>query len=1805
MGQHRGIIYRPTIRRICFAFLMAAFFTANLICGSASAATAYDVITDSNGIRWEYELVTDSGEPSLSIMFYDKPENLATVTVPSLSELNDLVPGASSVQTTYFLKSADTAQQDSRYPSLTRRTPAVDTTKLDMQNTSKIQILGVKPIIDPAVETELVFGPNIVIGDIPGGIMSAYVCKEMVFDDYSQSYYCNSHKTMVANIPNSDNMTQAQIEAYVPTVADFGCWPEENVTSLNYDPNRCYIPSWGMYTYDKDSIYNYNVDITASDHTKLDVKGVFGGYKLKLTNFVESNFNYIGWAAFAGSTLHDTTVTVSGDAFAGGYIFSNTNVTKAIIETETIGTSIFRDCAMLSEVEFSSNVTKITDGAFAGSGLTSINFALTPIKTIGPRAFYGTGLTSVNLEGIERIEYSAFVDNNFTELYFPKSINYLQSNIFYGNTNLRKVTVAYDTLTSGTTLPFFVVLDGDTRGYYGNDGTASAAIEELIVLAPYGAEESVSGTHISYDNYRWHYDPYTQEYAEVVNYPDGGNKYGTVDQTYYNRKYYGTEKATYIYEFEDDYADVENKKNIVAPAYFQGLNNLKKITVGEGFEFIGSKAFLAGSNYQDDGKTWENMASFTAAGRTCYQGYYGEYCDVVKSRRIEEINLPESLKGVGNLAFEGAWSPNLKINLPENLEFIGIAAFRRVYHMNIDFDLRNVKYIGDYAFESTMLKNITLHDKIYYLGEHAFSNIPTIEDITIDFDIFDPDLMIIWINPDYFYDYGMMTTDWQTGRLDEEAAKANHTHLFKRLFGEWYAWAWDYQSQESVDRWGIKRDHRELSDSNSYHQRFGKITFTEKAVHEIPVKENVSCNYGDDCHTYDSFFGLVIADEIDLSATPWKVLPRFAMNEAKIDSIKLPENLEVIGHHAFSSTETQEEIVIPDTVKVIGTGAFESWKLAHYEYTIRNAAQNGYNLKTATIKNLPSSLEYVGYEAFWGDTNLTADLNASNLKYIGPRAFMETGIRDVYIPSGVTSLHEGTFANNANLRNIEIDADFGALVTAPYNDKLYALPQSVIDWAGSEERAYYEVSSHILERNYEDPQLKDIVTGKNFETFYTIFNKTMKESQTYLNEGQMTSGESYGILKFGSNSVMDIPGNPGTFAGLTFEKVDLGEAKWTKLTNNSDSFHSAKIGTLILPQTLQNLNRAAFMQAEITDSVTIPSSLTAISDAAFQWSKVGGINLNEGLESINGSAFYQSEVGGTVALPRSFRAINGNSFQESKLGGLSIAEGLETIGGAAFYMAEVGGQFEFPRTLKTIGSSAFMRSDIHVVNSFKEGLLSMGQAAFYDTDFTDDLVIPSTVTSIGWSAISTGDTDVHYNTVTIKPNLTVANSSSQRVHQLLWNVSVDKLIIDSSSLTAMDQGVEGPVSDYDNGEEFWNMDMKEVVINNLPKITYSAFNMCNNLETVDMSNNINIREIDDKAFMNDEKLKTVKFSPNISSEDIILGINAFTNTGLTSIGNADSDFNLYAAKFDASAGEVFSKMKALKSVDVPSTFSNAIIPEKTFYDSPELETASVAYKVKRIDNAAFANDNKLKRIFIWGNTVVLDENLPGYEAPISGMGADGDDEETLGPTIPEGTDIYAYTTSPAKDYAAYNGRDDFDGEYYPLDEVLYITSNDPTVELYENPDDFDKSNVVVYALRRDGIVLQSDNWGEFDGVSYPRSENNLHFEDMLPTIAADPDFGTIWDTPVPMSELRYDNENFAEIDYEFIRDQATDGVRLINVIYTDAFTNNKPDTDIDPYSDPSNPITLADNMAVYTIVFISLTAAVIAITAKRNLFARR
>jgi hypothetical protein len=272
-------------------------------------------------------------------------------------------------------------------------------------------------------------------------------------------------------------------------------------------------------------------------------------------------------------------------------------------------------------------------------------------------------------------------------------------------------------------------------------------------------------------------------------------------------------------------------------------------------------------------------------------------------------------------------------------------------------------------------------------------------------------------------------------------------------------------------------------------------------------------------------------------------------------------------------------------------------------------------------------------------------------------------------------------------------------------------------------------------------------------------------------------------------------------------------------------------------------------------------------------------------------------------------------------------------------------------------------------------------------------------------------------------------------------------------------------------------------------------------------------------------------------------------------------------------------MPKLRTVDIPENFSKNAIPVATFHNDTELEEVTVDWHIEQIDDAAFSNDNKLARIFIWGNTVVEDSRLEGYTAPerVSAFGRGGGDEdddataegEGYGYTIPEGADIYAYSSNVTEAYAGNDTRKEFEGVFYPLDEVIYLTSNKPRVKIDNENNDFDKSDVVVYGLRRDGVVLESDNWGEFDGVAYPRSESDLSFERMAGVIEEKPEFGTVWDTPVPVNMLSLANENFRNIGFELVRDDENpdSDVRLINVIYTDAYTQGEPDTDIDPYAD--------------------------------------
>ena len=1541
-----------------FASVFCGFIAANNSAFAAEVVDNYGLYTAPDGVRWEWEVVSDSedtNEPQkLNLMFYDKPENLTTVTVPSYNDMITIT-GVAPASDTYYVRSANQESQDTRFvsPDPARRTGGADVTVLDMTNTSKVQILGVEPIINPDVETELIFGENMVIGDAMY-IQSTYIsfswCTEWRKEDWftdsdGRTYsYCSRSEGVYlspSDIAGWEDMTLEEKVNYKLNVEDYGYvyLGRSRIYDDEFDPNVKYV------TYTPNYYINTQVGIN---------KGAFSGYKLKLTNFNE--FNYIGWHAFYNSTFSEdsTTITISGDTLLGEEIFAKTNVKKVIFNATRTGRGTFKDCAQLTEIEFGDSVETIDSDVFRNTNLGTLDLSTTNIKKVKYGAFGNTKLTSINLGNIEDIGTDAFQDNpGLTEVYLPKSINRLGYSIFDNCNNIKKVTVAYDTLTSGTTVYFtqaFNSRDGDGNG-------RSRYIEDLTVLAPYEEDEPLKPTHVTYDDYKSHFDS-NGNWTDLRQERDGGDNYGSSGNSGYPRNDYQ--------QSEVDYAHVDTYKNVIAPNYFELMEGLKKVTIGEGMEFVGVKAFY----------TWgsKDYPSFS----------YNEWKNVLEtgkaanSLRQWELSLPDSIKGIGNLAFTGLGGKDLDVNLPVGLEYIGIGAFRGSMGLKGDFDLPNLIFLGDEAFMNTQIRDVVIHDTLQYFGRQVFGGCPFIRNVTIDYDIFNPEKNAFHdttrksFNGEIYY--GFYDKLWNNFGINDD------------LRG--------YTEEEAAE---IGIDSGTMLVDGSLKKKYGTIKFTEKAVANYP--EVLYAGSGSDAH--GNYFASVVADKIDLSECGWTVIPPYFFSAATIGEILLPHNLETIMSNAFNTANTSEELVLPDSIKKIDYAAFNQVSLATK------------GLETLTITKLPSSLEEIGSAAFYYDLNLAIDFDSANIKMINAAAFMKTSVRDVTIRDGVENLISGAFEYIPTLRNITLDCD------------------------------YYGINGTY--------------------SFYGIFSTTEREKSSQM---QGTDRSILNDVVFTDKNITNPKG--ADFLGFDFNSINISNTKWDKIAD------------------------AMFMRATVVEPVTMPDGI------------------------------------------------------------------------------------------KKVGRGAFQEARLELVNAFAEGLEALGEGVFYATQVTGDITIPSSVTSIGWSAFNANEADTHFGTVTIKPALDYEKTNNQAIFQMFWNASMDKLVIESPMLPVLgtlqaepvlpDDKIVDLTSNYTNvvtvmipelradGEpEFHGMTMREVEIKNLPAITANAFEECANLESVSFADHTNLEEIAQYAFNNDTKLKHFTFGDGLVNKDVALKEYAFNNTAVETIGTTNNtDFNLAAANFNTVQEHVFSNMPKLKSVDIPNNFNvdpamadaeknvnGAHITSFTFSDDPELEQVTVAYQVAEIRDGAFLNDEKLSKLFVWGNAEIQE--------------SDDLIRDFNNTTIPKGTTIFGYSDAPAEAYANAESKNDYDGKFYALDEVLYLTSNKSKVLLNEDKTDFDKTGLKLYGLRRDGVILESD-WQNYN-TAFKRTETpegtNISFEEGRGALGPDDAAiaATVFDAPKPFSTISLANQNFANVDYEFLSMPSSDNP-LIVVHYPDGYTGN-------------------------------------------------
>ena len=902
---------------------------------------------------------------------------------------------------------------------------------------------------------------------------------------------------------------------------------------------------------------------------------------------------------------------------------------------------------------------------------------------------------------------------------------------------------------------------------------------------------------------------------------------------------------------------------------------------------------------------------------------------------------------------------------------------------------------------------------------------------------------------------------------------------------------------------------------------------------------------------------------------------------------KLPSNLEYIGNQAFFMNAGTIKDLNSTKLKYLGDRAFAAGPKVEKVY-------------------IGDSLAYIGYAAFAGnygymDLTIDTDIYDGRMKNsggAGSGTFYETFgmwytnkyVEGLSLPDGFTVPTVNSSPDNHlhHYKKITFTDKFTTIpsVGQSFLEGIYAdtIDMSALNWTTIPSYALLfakanevKLPSGLVEIGVGALQAAEVEEE-------LILPNTLKTISTYAFMAEANS-RTQGNIKITSlpNSIESI--GHAAFYNQSRVKLDLNLPNLKTLSNAS--FMGTSVRDVTLGSSIESIDPYIFYNTPKLRNLTIDINLFSNSSSngwmVIPWAFGSGAGHQFGTIKLTSNAgqpcggygncdqlvdynsnpvvCYAQDDGSTVIDCNKYYAqfygikarrvdlsemqnvttIPASMFQDSTIGEVILPDTVKTIGEDAFYQARIG-KMNLPSSVETIDDEAFQWSYGNL-ELLPDSIKTVGRSAFFGADLTDDVYIPASIESIGADAFNGGDADVYYDTVTIAGDINETITNDQLVHQMFWNTDIHTLVINSSTLP----------STTGNGDvkQFWNMPMEEVVITSLPAIPDNAFEANSNLKLLVMRRDNALRSIGEEAFLDCEKLYDVKFASGLANETVTLGKNAFSNTGFKTIGNDDAQFELNAAKFDASAGYTFANMKQLTNVYAPENFNNAVVPEGAFANASELVEVIVAPGVDKVKNAAFGNANKLERIIFWGDTIIEDSTLAGYVAPTRGGVS-----SLSAATIPASTDIYAYSTSKAKAYADSRSGD---GEFYPLDEVLYITTD--KYRISQPVDEDFGGDVTVYALRRDGIVMESDTWGEYDGTAYARDSKDLYFMHEAATVDADPAFGTVFETPVSINDLDFSNENFTNISYT-VGDADEDGNRYTTIDYTDGLTNNVASTSV-------------------------------------------
>ena len=473
-----------------------------------------------------------------------------------------------------------------------------------------------------------------------------------------------------------------------------------------------------------------------------------------------------------------------------------------------------------------------------------------------------------------------------------------------------------------------------------------------------------------------------------------------------------------------------------------------------------------------------------------------------------------------------------------------------------------------------------------------------------------------------------------------------------------------------------------------------------------------------------------------------------------LKSVIIGEGTKIIGDSAFSSCSAIETLSLPNTLEVIeGDVSYTGFKNSAY-YSSANGDKYlgnennhylvlvkpwGTSISTLTIEsgckiiapravyynytnlytlNLPDSLEYIGYHAFYKCAAITDITFPASLKYIGPYAFAECSKLKAALLANtqVETLGKSSFENQASSK----------LATVTLPDTLKVIGTNAF-WQNI-------MTTIMIPENVEE------IGGW---AFYKCTNLTTVEiAAGGIKIGEYAFGNCSAITDLYYDGTMD-DWTTMEFAATESTPMYYAQNFYIKDSAGDVGYNGNKYMPLInvnLTEAVEEIGKYAFYNIPTLMSITIPSSVTKIDTAAFTGcSKLanvyyGGtienwIDINYADSSSNpmcvASNFYIADNGGTIT----YNGVKYSTLTEASVGG-----GITKLPAYAFYGMRDLKVVHLPNTLTEIGNYAFYNCISMTGITLPDGIETIGSYAFSNCLSLASIDLPNTISTIGNNA---------------------------------------------------------------------------------------------------------------------------------------------------------------------------------------------------------------------------------------------------------------------------------------------------------------------------------------------------------------------------------------------------------------------------------------------------------------------------------------